>query len=291
LLTKAIRRAQKKVEGINYERRKNVLKYDKVLAQQREAIYSLRDHFLLSEEGSSSWAEIDSYLKPVLRDYVEDLLEEHGLEDGAKEADPEGLEKELSEFRNASFDEDLPEGGSNDLKVLAEEFVFENWETQLNRFKEGEGVEPELIKSVLIKVIDRKWRDHLYLIDDLKSGVGWSSYGGKDPLVEFKRESFRLFQDMRSDLRQEIVNLLVKTRLEVERSAEKVDSRVDTSKFNFQGGESRGGLPDKEPTGTDGSRNKESNQGQRIVEDEPGRNDPCPCGSGKKYKYCCGADD
>ncbi|MFW6190614.1 MAG: preprotein translocase subunit SecA, partial [Candidatus Bipolaricaulota bacterium] len=131
LLTKAIRRAQKKVEGINYERRKNVLKYDKVLAQQREAIYSLRDHFLLSEEGSSSWAEIDSYLKPVLRDYVEDLLEEHGLEDGAKEADPEGLEKELSEFRNASFDEDLPEGGSNDLKVLAEEFVFENWETQL----------------------------------------------------------------------------------------------------------------------------------------------------------------
>jgi len=134
------------------------------------------------------------------------------------------------------------------------------------------------------------------LIDDLKSGVGWSSYGGKDPLVEFKRESYRLFQDMRSDLRREIVDLLVKTRLDVERTDRPVESEMDTSKFNFQGGEGRSGLPDKEGgkagnSGRDEAEEAKANQEQRIVEDEPGRNDPCPCGSGKKYKYCCGADD
>ncbi len=294
LLTKAIRRAQKKVEGINYERRKNVLKYDKVLAQQREAIYSLRNHFLLSEEEESSWEEIDNYLRPVLEDYSEDLIEEHGFEDGSDEADFDGLENELYEFSNISLENYLEENG-RELKENVDEFVLENWEEQLERFRNTEGVKPEVIKSILIKVIDRKWRDHLYLIDDLKSGVGWSSYGGKDPLVEFKRESFRLFQDMRSDLRREIVDLLVKTRLDVERTERPVGSEIDTSEFNFQGGEGRSGLPDKEEgqTGEAGreTRQSESNQEQRIVEDEPGRNDPCPCGSGKKYKYCCGADD
>jgi preprotein translocase subunit SecA len=295
LLTKAIRRAQKKVEGINYERRKNVLKYDKVLAQQRKAIYSLRDHFLLSEEGESSWDEIDSYLKPVLEDYSEDLIEEHGFEDGGEEADFDGLESELSEFSNVSLQGYLDENG-RELEDSVDEFVIENWDEQLERFRSTEGVKPEVVKSILIKVIDRKWRDHLYLIDDLKSGVGWSSYGGKDPLVEFKRESYRLFQDMRSDLRREIVDLLVKTRLDVERTDRPVESEMDTSKFNFQGGEGRSGLPDKEGgkagnSGRDEAEEAKANQEQRIVEDEPGRNDPCPCGSGKKYKYCCGADD
>ena len=295
LLTKAIRRAQKKVEGINYERRKNVLKYDKVLAQQREAIYSLRDHFLLSEEEESSWNEIDDYLRPVLEDYSEDLMEEHGFEDGADEVDVDGLENELSEFRNISLESFLNKNG-RELEESVDEFVLENWDQQLQRFRETEGVKPEVIKSILIKVIDRKWRDHLYLIDDLKSGVGWSSYGGKDPLVEFKRESYRLFQDMRTDLRREVVDLLVKTRLDVERTDRPVESEVDTSKFNFQGGEGRSGLPDKEGSKAGESaggeaKGSEKNQEQRIVEDEPGRNDPCPCGSGKKYKYCCGADD
>jgi len=295
LLTKAIRRAQKKVEGINYERRKNVLKYDKVLAQQREAIYSLRDHFLLSEEEGSSWDEIDDYLRPVLVDYSKDLIEEHGLEDGKDEADVDGLENELSEFSNITLQSYLNENGRT-LEENVDEFVLENWDEQLDRFRKTEGVKPEVIKSILIKVIDRKWRDHLYLIDDLKSGVGWSSYGGKDPLVEFKRESYRLFQDMRTELRREVVDLLVKTHLDVERTDRPVESEVDTSKFNFQGGEGRSGLPDKdgnksgETAGVEAGES-ETNQEQRIVEDEPGRNDPCPCGSGKKYKYCCGADD
>ncbi|MBS3791118.1 MAG: preprotein translocase subunit SecA [Candidatus Bipolaricaulota bacterium] len=295
LLTKAIRRAQKKVEGINYERRKNVLKYDKVLAQQREAIYSLRDHFVLTEEGSS-WEEIDSYLQPVLTDFSEDLLEQYGLEDGGEEERLEDLENELAEFQNYSPAEELSEN-SQSLEDSVRDIVGSNWENQLEKFKNTNQVSPELIKSIIIKVIDREWRQHLYVIDDLKAGVGWSSYGGKDPLVEFKRESFRLFQDMRRELRREIVELLVKSRIDIKGGEKPVESEVDTSKFNFQANQGSSGLPEKQSgDGKASSSSKAkpdtSSQGeQRIVEDEPGRNDPCPCGSGKKYKYCCGAKD
>jgi len=292
LLTKAIRRAQKKVEGINYERRKNVLKYDKVLAQQREAIYSLRDHFVLTEEGSS-WEEIDDYLRPVLSDFSEDLLERYGIENGNEEEGLEDLEKELAEFQNYSPPENQLNREPN-LKEAVNEVVVTNWENQLNKFRDSSQVGPELIKSIIIKIIDREWRQHLYVIDDLKAGVGWSSYGGKDPLVEFKRESFRLFQDMRTELRREIVEFLVKSRIDIKGSGKPVESEVDTSKFDFQSDRGSSGLPSKESGGTERSsrqKSSSSNQEQRIVEDEPGRNDPCPCGSGKKYKYCCGAND
>ncbi|MCF7876226.1 preprotein translocase subunit SecA [Candidatus Bipolaricaulota bacterium] len=292
LLTKAIRRAQKKVEGINYERRKNVLKYDKVLAQQREAIYSLRDHFILTEEGSS-WEEIDGYLRPVLSDFSEDLLEQYGFKDGDQEEALEDIQDELAEFQSFSFEE-LYDGGNEDLSWAVEEYVLDNWEKQLKTFQETSQVTPELIKSVIIKVIDRKWREHLYVIDDLKAGVGWSSYGGKDPLVEFKRESFRLFQDMRTELRREIVELLVKARIEMGGAEKPVESNVDPSELTFQQSDGSNGIPakDAEKGREPEKREKKSpKQKQRIVEDEPGRNDPCPCGSGKKYKYCCGAED
>ncbi|MFB6290227.1 MAG: preprotein translocase subunit SecA [Candidatus Bipolaricaulia bacterium] len=295
LLTKAIRRAQKKVEGINYERRKNVLKYDKVLAQQREAIYSLRDHFVLSE-GKSSWEEIDSYVRPVLTDFSEDLLEQYESENGDQENRLEELEKELAEFQNYTPEEG-PTVEDLALEDHVRDVIVSNWEAQLTKFKETNQVSPELIKSIIIKIIDREWRQHLYVIDDLKAGIGWSSYGGKDPLVEFKRESFRLFQDMRSELRREIVELLVKSRIDIKGSEKPVKSEVDTSKFNFKANEGTSGLAEKKSGQTDNSSSKQgksgatSHQEQRVVEDEPGRNDPCPCGSGKKYKYCCGAND
>ena len=295
LLTKAIRRAQKKVEGINYERRKNVLKYDKVLAQQREAIYSLRDHFVLTEK-ESSWDEIDSYLRPVLEDFSEDLLEQYGLENGDQEERLEDLENELADFQNFSPDKGLEEG-HGDIRDSVTNIIISNWENQLEKFRDTNQVSPELIKSIIIKIIDREWRQHLYVIDDLKAGVGWSSYGGKDPLVEFKRESFRLFQDMRTELRREIVELLVKSRIDIKGSEKPVESEVDTSKFNFQADEGSSGLAEKKAERGETSTNRDSKgdnsgkQKQRVVEDEPGRNDPCPCGSGKKYKYCCGAND
>jgi len=288
LLTKAIRRAQKKVEGINYERRKNVLKYDQVLAQQRKAIYQLRDKFVLSEDEESTWEEIDGYTRPLLEDYAEDLLEKYGFGGNGNESDLEGLDHELSDYE--LYNSELSEDG-NAPESFVRDLIVESWEKQFEGFKENDQIAPEIIKSIIVSIIDRKWREHLYLIDDLKAGIGWSSYGGKDPLVEFKRESYRLFKDLESAIRKDFVEFLVKTRIEVERSSQPVKSDISQADLRTSGGEGTEGLPTGQAKSSQGGRDGDrSNQKQRIVEDEPGRNDPCPCGSGKKYKYCCGAD-
>lgn len=292
LLTKAIRRAQKKVEGLNYERRKNVLKYDQVLAKQREAIYRLRDHFVLSDEEESDWDEIDDYVQPLLEDYAEEIVENYDFADNGAESDMEGLVHELGDFDG--FEErDLKERSDGYLGYVTD-LIVDNWETRLARFRDEERIPPELIKSVVVNIIDRKWREHLYLIDDLKAGIGWSSYGGKDPLVEFKRESYRLFKDLEAAIRKDFVEFLVKTRIEVKGSEGPVEAGVSTGSLSMSHADANVGLPAEEGKQEDskaGKSNSKSNPEQRIVEDEPGRNDPCPCGSGKKYKYCCGADD
>lgn len=290
LLTKAIRRAQKKVEGLNYERRKNVLKYDQVLAQQRKAIYELRNHFVLSEK-ESTWTEIDNYIQPLLADYATELIEKHGVNGKGDEEDIEGLINELEEFDNfakSSFTED-----NHDYESFVTDLIVSNWERQLEGFKEKEPITPEIIKSIIVNIIDRKWREHLYLIDDLKAGIGWSSYGGKDPLVEFKRESYRLFQDLENAIRKDLVDFLVKTRIEVSKTATPMESEVPTSSLSLSRGDNPQGLETNKGSNNQskhGTGTKDNPQ-QRIVDEEPGRNDPCPCGSGKKYKYCCGADD
>ncbi|MBS3812564.1 preprotein translocase subunit SecA [Candidatus Bipolaricaulota bacterium] len=289
LLTRAIRRAQKKVEGLNYERRKNVLKYDQVLAKQREAIYRLRDHFVLSEGEETSWEEIDGYVRPLLEDYATELVEQFGCDGGGEEGDLEGLVHELSDFEGFT-EGDLEEPDDDHLGFVTD-LIVDNWEEKLEFFEEEEGVPPELIKSVVVNIIDRKWREHLYLIDDLKAGVGWSSYGGKDPLVEFKRESYRLFQDLEAAIRKDFVEFLVKSRIEVQRSKGPVKSGVSTSNLNLSHADDTTGLPTGEEDQRGRGSGSKSNPQQRIAEEEPGRNDPCPCGSGKKYKYCCGADD
>lgn len=289
LLTRAIRRAQKKVEGLNYERRKNVLKYDQVLAKQREAIYRLRDHFVLSEGEETSWEEIDGYVRPLLEDYATELVEQFGCDGGGEEGDLEGLVHELSDFEGFT-EGDLEESDDDHLGFVTD-LIVDNWEEKLEFFEEEEGVPPELIKSVVVNIIDRKWREHLYLIDDLKAGVGWSSYGGKDPLIEFKRESYRLFQDLEAAIRKDFVEFLVKSRIEVQRSKGPVKSGVSTSNLNLSHADDTTGLPTGEEDQRGRGSGSKSNPQQRIAEEEPGRNDPCPCGSGKKYKYCCGADD
>jgi len=290
LLTKAIRRAQKKVEGLNYERRKNVLKYDQVLAQQRKAIYELRDHFVLTEK-ESTWSEIDGYIQPLLTDYATELVEKHGVNRKGDEEDIEGLINELEAFDN--FDKPSFTQDKHDYDSFVADLIVSSWEKQLEGFKDKEPITPEIIKSIIANIIDRKWREHLYLIDDLKAGIGWSSYGGKDPLVEFKRESYRLFQNLENAIRKDLVDFLVKTRIEVSKTTKPVESEVPTSSLRLMRGDNPQGLETNKDSNNQSKSGKgtKDNPQQRIVDEEPGRNDPCPCGSGKKYKYCCGADD
>jgi len=297
LLTNAIRRAQQKVEGINFERRKQVLKYDEVMASQRKAIYRLRDHFLLEgeEEGigdedqlARKWEEIDRYLKEIIERYAEDLLEEYCPQDlRSSQWSLEGLGEELKKFENASFSGLQEEEKREHLGNEVEEFVLRNWERQKERLKELDGFRPQDMKALIMKMIDKSWRRHLFLIDDLKEGIGWTSYGGQDPLVEFKRESFDLFQDTLAMIRENIVELAVQRRVR-RRSAQAVErERLRGSQLSYSH-ENVNSL--RERAGEESTEGKANNPQQRIVEEEPGRNDPCPCGSGKKYKYCCGSN-
>ncbi len=278
MLTRAIRRAQKKVEERNFQRRRRVLEYDQIMARQRDAIYKLRDRFLISDtEGrqvakEGNW---ESYLEDILSGYTDTLVERYL---SGEEKDFEGLEKEAGEFQNAKLEtpklKNLNETEARDVLM---QFLVDNYKQQKENLN---GNFEKVAKLMMLKIIDEAWRRHLYLLDDLMGGIGWRSYGGSDPLVEFKRESFRLFQEMLKNVEVEVVNYLIKPKLQM-RSAE-YERKQDFDDLSYKH------QPVRQEVSDSSQAAKPTKQEPRQVDDEPGRNDPCPCGSGKKYKYCCG---
>ncbi len=281
LLTGAIRRAQKRVEGRNFEIRKRLLEYDLVLSKQREAVYALRDRFLLpppgSEEslGTEAEADLEEYLHDLFEELAENLVGEHAAAGRPlDEWNLGGLAHELSTYGpiSASLFE---EAGIEELIALAGEHLKKALAAQRERL----GVQFSLLaRYIILTTIDEAWRTHLYNLDDLKGGIGWTAYGGGDPLVAFKRESFSMFQEMLGNAAEKIVRVVLNPRLTV--SSGPAPKRSDEN------------LRYVHPSATSPAPKQASKSkgGQRAVriEKEPGRNDPCPCGSGLKYKKCCG---
>jgi len=282
LLTGAIRRAQKRVEGRNFEIRKRLLEYDLVLAKQREAIYALRDRFLLPErpsaEGLPDGAEDD------LKIYLHDLFEEVAENFVAAHAPPgqpsdtwnlDALAKELSAYGSieASALETTDRGTLIDRAVgHFDDALASQTERLAPNF-------PLIARYLILTSIDEAWRTHLYTLDDLKGGIGWTSLAGTDPLVAFKRESFAMFQDMIGRTAEKIVRVLLNPRLTV--STQQRPSRQQEG-VNYVHPDLKAPPPSAPRPDRPGARRPVH------VEKEPGRNDPCPCGSGKKYKKCCG---
>ena len=211
LLTRAIRRAQKRVEERNFEIRKRLLQYDQVMAKQREVIYALRERFLLGKEVDPG--ELEDYLRGILEEYAAELVDRYLPEGG--EWDLEGLKRALSEFQNAEFDfsqlsTDRKQRG--EYHELIEQFLLENYKNQEARL----GAHfPEVARFAILSIIDENWRRHLWELDELREGIAWRSYAGRDPLIEFKREAFLLFQEMLQRIREQIVHYLIKPRLEL----------------------------------------------------------------------------
>ena len=275
LLSSSIRRAQKRVEGRNFEIRKHLLEYDLVLAKQREAIYSLRDQFLLPPRDRMEELPIDG-----LDEYLLTLFEQ--VSDGlvADYADPSrpvdewnltGLAHELSAFLPFSA-EDL-EGKKHDELL---QIAVDHMERALARQKER--LEPRfalIARYIILTTIDETWLSHLYTLDDLKEGIGLTSYAGTDPLVVFKRESFILFQEMLARATQKVVKSLLNPRLTASGGEGQPTRKRDVSYVHAGAGSvsSTAERPKHSPV---------------SIAKKPGRNDPCPCGSGKKYKNCCG---
>ncbi len=274
MVTRAIERAQKQVEGRNFDARKHLLEYDDVMNKQRESIYTLRRSILEGREGKE-------YILNAADDIVEYLVDTHYPEDNREHPNETELNAELYDF----FGLDLKSAGA-DLASMRRDEVIEVLKSAVNRrYEEREtaiGGDAMRLheKYLLLQVIDQQWKDHLLNIDHLKEGIGLRGYGQRDPLVEYKKESFELFQEMMERIQDRVVKFLWKIEVVVEREGEQEErQRVQRS------------LPPKPPkqqpmffSGSGGP----STQTVKHREAKVGRNDPCPCGSGKKYKKCHG---
>jgi preprotein translocase subunit SecA len=258
MVTKAIENAQKKVEGHNFDIRKHLLEYDDVMNKQRTEIYSFRREILLSES-----------LKPKIFEMIEDVVDEllfvYCPEDRYEEWDNAGLAVALE--GSFSIKPSLNAfKGIDDLKRLIISSLQDAYEKK--EVESGAEIMRYLEKMILLQVIDAQWKDHLLNIDHLKEGIGLRGYAQKDPLVEYKKEAFELFAEMSDRIKSEALMRLYKIQVVHEEAEVKIKKEQQRLVYN----KSEGG---------DGAR-KPAAREQKV-----GRNEPCPCGSGKKYKKCC----
>ncbi|MBP8644986.1 MAG: preprotein translocase subunit SecA [Syntrophobacteraceae bacterium] len=266
LISRAIENAQSRVEAQNFSIRKHLLEFDDVMNQQREIIYRQRREALRGES-----------LKPAILDMVEDLLDgllaEYTSEKTyAEDWNLESLNKEL--FRlfgmHAAFTVESLEGiSAEELRENLLEQVVQRYESREKAF--GESVMRDLENYLLLQTVDTFWKDHLLNMDHLKEGIGLRGYGQQDPLIAYKREGHQLFQEMIERIKEETVRLLYHIQIEREEQVQELRKEQEEQPMFF--GPADGGA----------SRPATARKDKKV-----GRNDPCPCGSGKKYKKCCG---
>ena len=302
MLNKAIRTAQQKVESYNFSIRKRLLDFDAVMASQREAIYGLRDRFIFGRNDEDAVeADLEAYFHEVIESYTNGLLERHCPDEGKPhEWDLDGLNSELKTFQSVRLEREFAEGEKYDeIRARIAEFLEANYRAQRERLGEHfTGV----ARYMILNLIDDAWRPHLYALDDLRDGIGWRSYQGRDPLTEFRREAFGLFQEMLSRVENQVVSYLIKPTLQVEEVKDATGQRpsLQISGLEYQhrqtsavsAAQREAQQQQRSPDGTDASADggdgAPAHQEPRRVENKVGRNDPCPCGSGKKYKHCHG---
>jgi len=273
LVTRSIESAQKKVEGRNFEIRKQLLDFDNEMEYQRKVIYEQRRMVLESKD-------VKEHILEMVKDTIESILKNYtNKEIYPEEWDWSGLKDHFMQIFSISLvipKEEIPKLSIPKLQDILTEKAFEIYKLREKEFT------PSLMRQIetmiVLRVVDREWKDNLRRLDELKQGIGLRAYGQKDPLMEYHFEANNMFQDMISSIKEEVVKFIYKVRLKKEESqgvrqirretpAPMVSSQ--TKKLPFV---KRKGLGEEE-----GKRKKKI-----------GRNDPCPCGSGLKYKYCCG---
>ncbi len=276
LITKSVERAQKKVEENNFSIRKRLLEYDDTMNQQREVIYTRRRHAL---EGDRLKGEIFDYLVEFANETVNTNFEDvndHAIKEEIFRATLVEVPLETTEFETLG-----QEGISS--KIMNEARAF------YKKKEEMLGVElmARLERYAMLSVIDQKWKEHLREMDDLKEGIGLRAYGQKDPLVEYKIEAFKLFETLLKEIRNEVVSFCFKF-------FPQAPEEVQTKKRRQPIGRLRQIKQSTASMGISAASN-ENSQNELTEKPQPihadakvGRNDPCPCGSGKKYKNCHG---
>jgi preprotein translocase subunit SecA len=285
IVTSAIGRAQKRVEAYNFDIRKHLLEYDNVMNQQRTLIYDLRNQALTS--GDMSENVLDA-IEGTVRTRLTKVI--GGAATHRDEWNLRGLSDELGVLVMAPVSPDELE--ARDYADLEEKAVEAS--TNAYRRREEEFSAPvlrELEKHLYLYTLDEHWRDHLYELDHLKGGIGLRAYGQRDPLIEYKKEAFNLFETLISEVEEDFVQRLFRVQLAPE-AMQQIEQRPRPRQIVAQHQEAAGAFanaPEAEPEDAESPRAARSagpsvapaRTGPRV-----GRNDPCPCGSGKKYKKC-----
>ncbi|HET8547583.1 MAG TPA: preprotein translocase subunit SecA, partial [Bryobacteraceae bacterium] len=318
MITKRIAAAQKAVEAQNFAARKHLLEYDDVMNKQRQAVYGMRRQLL---EGANEKEKILDVVRGIVEEYVDRRCPEN---DKPFNWDFENLQLDvLNQFGVKIFVEEIREMERAEIEDHIYDLLVRRYnEKEAMLGPDGAAIMRETERMVMLNVIDTQWKDHLLSMDHLKEGIGMRAYGQKDPLVEYKKESFTLFRDMLARVQDETVKFLYF--MQAYEGTRPV-LPFDTGEDEFE----TGVTPDLEPEpGHNGGNGLKAAEDQKIAQnafqdftrkiqkkkekemadlqfvgaatgastketvvkgEKVGRNDPCPCGSGKKYKKCCGA--
>jgi len=278
LISRSIERAQKKVEDYHFGIRKQVLKYDDVMNRQRETIYALRKTILVKDS-------IKHKLVEIIQNIANDIYNRAAL--NKKEVDQDLIQAELKELIPENFQDQLQ------LTTTAESInELLNSIYHQKRAEHPAEIFDQIEKIIILRNLDTKWIDHLHNMDVLREGIGLRAYGQKDPLVEYKIEGFHMFQALLADIERESIGLLFRVEIMSEEQLPDeafLDNAADLSNLSYQSPDLVSQLTDPSPMAQQSHGRAEQKKLKPIVNSQKiGRNDPCICGSGKKYKQCCG---
>ena len=259
MLSSAIQKAQEKIEGNNFGIRKNLLEYDQVMNEQRDIIYAERRRVLEGENMRSS-------IYKMIMDFVENTVDTCCPDEDAQGCDVVELNELLIPVIPLAplGEEDVAGKNKNELKHMLKEMAVKLYEEKESEFETEEQIR-EMERVILLKCIDRKWMDHIDDMEILREGIGLQAYGQKDPLVEYKMAGYDMFNEMITNMQEETIRLLYHVRVEQKVEREEVAKVTGTNKD------------------TTTQRAPKKRTAKKVYP-----NDPCPCGSGKKYKNCCG---
>ncbi|MGE5507527.1 MAG: preprotein translocase subunit SecA [Chitinophagales bacterium] len=263
IISSQIENAQKRVEAHNFDIRKHVLEYDDVLNQQRHAIYDMRKRALFKEDLSE---DVNNILTHVAVNALDTYADAKIY---PEEWDLEGLAEHLNQvyaLPEPVTVEELQTRDRNELKEQVLGRLHEAWQARVGQF--GIGPMSAVARWILLQIIDRKWQDHLTAMDDLQEGIGLVAYGQREPLLEYRIRAGEMFKEMLDGIQEEVAQYLFRLQISAEAPPPEAPRRVRNVQTNRQ---NDGTVDGAHP----------------VHKGKPGRNDPCPCGSGKKYKKCC----
>ncbi len=278
MVTRAVEKAQKKVENMHYEGRKQIVEYDDVANEQRKIVYKFRNQ-LLSDD-----YDIDAKIDEIREEYVAYLLMQAEIFEGA---DPEDFNlKKLAELlkEEVNFDLDISQLEGLDYQELYEK-VVEMLKTAYDEKMSvlDPKIRQDIEKEFYLKELDDAWREHLYAMDNMKTGIRLRAYNQKDPLVEYKKESFNLFSELINDIKFNTIRTLQIIQFKMESAEEEAARIAQQLEDEKRAQEALMRLNMSDEDSEDRIAGTPETSEKKVA-----RNDPCPCGSGKKYKQCCG---